>query len=97
MAYDKEKDVELASWQMDDDDSNDNVKASIHQYGGGTKKLQIGPRMFLRKDGEFRYGKLGRITKEEIEWLLSILPDVLSKMDEVEVEPENKEQMYNLD
>lgn len=98
MAYDKDKDIELISWLMNDEGSNDNLKASVHQYDGGTKKLQIGPRIFVRRDGEIRYGKLGRITVEEVQWLQTVLPEAVSEMTrEDEAEPEPEEQMYDLD
>ena len=97
MAYEKEKDVELASWLMNEEGSNDNLRASVHQYDGGVKKLQIGPRMFTRRDGELRYGKLGRMTREEVEWVQSILPQALSQMTEEETPATgNEEQMYEL-
>lgn len=97
MAYDKNKDIELKSWQMHEEGSNDNVRASVHQYDNGPKKLQIGPRMFVRRDGELRYGKIGRMTREEVEWLQTVLPEAVSEMTrEDAAEPENEEQMYEL-
>lgn len=93
-AYDKNKDVESASWVMED-----NIRVSIHQYDSGDKKLQI-VRMFVKKDGEIRYGKLGRMIKEEVEWLLSILPHAVPAMTETEEEDipatQNEEQTFNL-
>jgi len=93
-AYDKNKDVESVSWVMED-----NIRVSVHQYDGGDKKLQI-VRMFVKKDGEIRYGKLGRMIKEEVEWLQLILPHAVPAMTETEEEdtpvPENEEQTFNL-
>ena len=47
MAYDKEKDKVLASWQNDET----GLMVSINRYGEGEPKLQVGPRAYTKKDG----------------------------------------------
>jgi len=50
MAYDAEKDKVLKKWKC----TETGLVVSINQYGDGEPKVQIGPRILLKKDGSER-------------------------------------------
>ncbi len=78
MPYDKELDecVFAKSWEND----NERLTASIYSYNKGTKKLQIS-RENKNSQGELRFAKLGRLTKEEITNLLPLIQEACTHMD----------------
>ncbi len=78
MPYEKELDECLfaKSWEND----NEKLTASIFSYNKGTKKLQI-TRENKNSQGEFRFAKLGRLTKEEITALLPLIQEACAQMD----------------
>jgi hypothetical protein len=81
MAYDATKDVTLKTWQTEE-----GLQASINQYNEGEKKFQVGPRMFVKKNGEVSYGKVGRLTYDEIVWLRNVIDEAVSMLAETNVE-----------
>ncbi len=78
MPYEKELDECLfaKSWEND----NEKLTASIFSYNKGTKKLQL-TRENKNSQGEFRFAKLGRLTKEEITALLPLIQEACAQMD----------------
>jgi len=78
MPYDKELDkcVFTKTWENE----NERLTASIYSYNKGTKKLQL-TRENKNSQGEFRFAKLGRLTKEEIEALLPLIKEACTHMD----------------
>ncbi len=78
MPYEKELDECLfaKSWEND----NEKLTASVFSYNKGTKKLQL-TRENKNSQGEFRFAKLGRLTKEEITALLPLIQEASDKMD----------------
>jgi hypothetical protein len=79
MAFDPEKDKILKKWQCEET----GLVVSINQYGDGEPKLQIGPRMFKRKDGKESQRKAGRLTIEDVIWFYEIIDeakDALSRL-----------------
>ncbi len=56
------------------------LSVSVYSYNKGAKKLQ-----FTRENkdatGEFRFAKLGRMTKQEIESLLPLIQEALNHLD----------------
>ncbi len=78
MPYDKELDECLfaKSWEND----NEKLTASIFSYNKGTKKLQL-TRENKNNQGEFRFAKLGRLTKEEITALIPLIQEACGHMD----------------
>ena len=50
MAYDPEKDKVLKTWKCNET----GLLVSINRYGDGEAKVQIGPRILLKKDGSQR-------------------------------------------
>ncbi len=78
MPYDKELDecVFTKSWENDDE----RLTASIHSYKKGIKKLQL-TRENKNSQGGYRFAKLGRLAKEEIEALLPLIEEARGHMD----------------
>ncbi len=73
MAFDPEKDKLLKKWKCDET----GLVISINQYGDAQPKLQIGPRILLKKDGSERApAKAGRLTVEDVMWLYDIIDEV---------------------
>jgi hypothetical protein len=78
MPYDSNLDERLfsKSWETD----SDRLSVSIYSYNQGTKKLQIN-RERKNKDGELKFAKLGRLTKEEMEAILPLIQEALGQID----------------
>ncbi len=78
MPYDKELDecVLAKSWEND----VERMTASIYSYNKGTKKLQL-TRENKNGQGGYRFAKLGRLTKEEIEALYPLIKEACIHMD----------------
>ncbi|MFH2057855.1 MAG: hypothetical protein ABIJ59_03030 [Pseudomonadota bacterium] len=71
--YDPELDKMLKEWKNEET----GLLLSIHQYGAGEPKLQIGPRMLKKKDGTDRApSKAGRLTIEDVTWIYDIIDEV---------------------
>jgi hypothetical protein len=84
MPFDPEKDKVLEKWQCEET----GLIVSINQYANGQPKVQIGPRMLKKKDGNDRApAKAGRLTIEDILWLYDIIDEVKDKLSGL-VEPE---------
>jgi hypothetical protein len=76
MAFDPEKDKILKKWQCDET----GLVVSINQYGDGEPKVQIGPRIFVRKDGQESQRKAGRLTIEDMIWFYDIIDEVKEEL-----------------
>ncbi len=75
--YDPEKDKTLKEWKCEET----GLMVSINQYGEGEPKLQIGPRILLKKDGtERRPAKAGRLTIEDVMWLYDMIDEIKDDM-----------------
>ena len=73
MAFDASKDKMLKRWKCEET----GLVVTINQYGDGEPKVQIGPRILLKKDGTERApAKAGRLTIEDIMWLYDIIDEV---------------------
>jgi len=77
MAYDKSADKILYMANIDSDDGTV-LKVSVYSYNGGEPKLQIGPRVYQKRNGEDGFRKAGRLTGGDVEKLVDILPIVNS-------------------
>ena len=54
---------------------------SLNQYGDGEPKLQIGPRILLKKDGTERSpAKAGRLTIEDVMWLYDNIDEIKDEL-----------------
>ncbi len=75
--YDPEKDKMLKQWKCEET----GLMVSINQYGEGEPKLQIGPRILLKKDGTERSpAKAGRLTIEDVMWLYDNIDEIKDEM-----------------
>jgi len=77
MAYDPEKDKVLKKWKCEET----GLVVSINRYGTSEAKLQIGPRILLKKDGSERApAKAGRLTIEDLMWFYDIIDEVKDEL-----------------
>jgi hypothetical protein len=77
MPYDPEKDEVLKQWRCE----QTGLVISIQRYNGGEAKLQIGPRLLMKKDGTSRApAKAGRLTIEDLLWLYEIIDEVKEEL-----------------
>jgi hypothetical protein len=79
MAFDPSKDKTLKKWMCEET----GLVVSINQYGDGEPKLQIGPRVFMKKDGEESQRKAGRLTMEDVIWFYDIIDEVKDELSEL--------------
>lgn len=78
MKFDDSKDKLVKQFEFCDE--NDKcLLFSVMQYNDGDPKLQI-HRMFPKNDGTVGYGKAGRLTKKEVEFLKENIDDILNFM-----------------
>ncbi len=78
MPYDPEKDKILKKWKCNET----GLVLSINQYGDGGAKLQVGPRILMKKDGtEGAPVKAGRLSMEDFLWLYDMR--LYDMMDEI--------------
>lgn len=79
MPFDASMDTVLKKWKCDET----GLVISINQYGDGEPKLQIGPRIFVRKDGGESQRKAGRLTIEDVMWLYDMIDEIKDELAEV--------------
>ena len=77
MPYDASLDEKLFSQSWEDDTSK--ITVSVFSYNKGVKKLQIS-RETKDAEGEPRFAKLGRLTKDEAQAILPFIQEALTKM-----------------
>jgi len=77
MPYDSKLDECLYSkpWETD----MERLTVSVYSYNKGPKKLQL-IRESKNNEGEMRFAKLGRMTKQEIQALLPLIQEAVAKM-----------------
>lgn len=78
MAYDRELDECLFS--KSEEKESERLIVGIYSYNKGMKKLQLS-RENKDNQGNFKFAKLGRLTKEEVELLLPLLQEAVKHMD----------------
>ena len=76
MAFDPEKDKIVKKWKCDET----GLVVSINQYGDGEPKLQIGPRVFVKKDGGESQRKAGRLSIEDLLWFYEIIDEAKDEL-----------------
>jgi hypothetical protein len=76
MPFDPEMDKILKEWRCEET----GLVVSINRYGDGEPKLQIGPRVFIRKDGNESQRKAGRLTIEDLMWFYDIIDEVKDEL-----------------
>ncbi len=75
-AYDPDKDKILKSWTSEEA----GLVVAIASYDGGEPKLQIGPRVYVKKDGSSSQRKAGRLTLEDLEWFYGVIDEVREEL-----------------
>ena len=77
MPYDSSLDKQLftKSWEGE----GTKVSVSVYSYNNGIKKLQIS-RENIGPEGEPRFSKLGRLTKEEVEGILPLIQEAIPQL-----------------
>ena len=83
MPFDPEKDVVIKMWKCEET----GLVVSINRYAGGEAKVQIGPRIFIRKDGKESQRKAGRMSIEDFLWFYDIIDEVKEELTRL-AEPE---------
>lgn len=80
MPYDPEMDKTLKQWKCEET----GLVISINQYGDGEPKLQIGPRLLLKKDGTERVPmKAGRLTIDDVMWLYDNIDEIKEELSDL--------------
>ena len=80
MPYDPEKDKVLKKWKCEET----GLVVTINQYGDGEPKVQIGPRILLKKDGTERAPvKAGRLTIEDMMWFYDMIDEIKDEMTKI--------------
>jgi hypothetical protein len=78
--FDPAKDKVLKTWKCEET----GLMVSINRYGEGEPKVQIGPRILLKKDGTERTpAKAGRLSIEDVMWLYDIIDEVKDELAEL--------------
>ena len=77
MPYDKSLDELLFSKAWENE--RERLTVSVYSYNNGPKKLQI-TRENSDASGTFRFTKLGRLAKEEIESILPLVQEAIGHM-----------------
>ncbi|MFH1045947.1 MAG: hypothetical protein V1727_03170 [Candidatus Omnitrophota bacterium] len=78
MPYDSSMDQSLYSKSWENDTGR--LTVSVFSYNKGQKKIQLS-RENRDPQGEFRFAKLGRLTKEEITAIIPFIQDAVKMMD----------------
>ncbi len=78
MPYDSNLDECLFSKPWENE--SERLTVSVYSYNKGQKKLQIA-RENKDSQGNFKFAKLGRMAKKEIEALLPLIQEALKHMD----------------
>ena len=76
MAYDATKDQVIEKWENDET----GLCLSINRYGDGEPKLQVGPRIYIKRDGKKSTTKPGRLSIEDVIWLNEVIEEIIEKM-----------------
>ncbi|HJN57172.1 hypothetical protein CL615_02765 [archaeon] len=77
MAFDKNLDKELFSETKEFETSK--LKVGVYSYNDGEKKLQIS-RETRNQDGEWKFAKVGRMFKDEVEAVIPMMQKALDSM-----------------
>jgi hypothetical protein len=76
MPFDPDMDKMLKKWKNEET----GLVISINQYGDGEPKLQVGPRVFIKKDGNESQRKAGRLSIEDLIWFYEIIDEVKEEL-----------------
>jgi hypothetical protein len=76
MPFEPDKDKIVKSWKSEET----GLLISINRYNDGEAKLQIGPRVFVKKDGSESQRKAGRLTIEDVLWLYEMIDEIKDEL-----------------
>jgi hypothetical protein len=76
MPFDPSKDEIVKQWKCDDT----GLLVTINRYNQGEAKVQIGPRIFIKKDGSESQRKAGRLTIEDVLWLYDVIDQIKDEL-----------------
>lgn len=76
MPFDPNKDKVLKEWRSEET----GLVVSINQYDKGEAKVQIGPRIYVKKDGSESQRKAGRLSIEDMLWFYDIIDEVKEEL-----------------
>jgi hypothetical protein len=79
MPYDKNLDSELFTEIKEFDRTR--IRVGVFSYNDGPQKVQLS-RENKNRDDEWRFAKLGRLTKEEAEAILPMIQNAIGKIQE---------------
>ncbi len=80
MPYDPNKDEVVKKWRCEET----GLMVSIQRYDGGEAKVQLGPRILLKKDGTERApAKAGRLTIEDLMFFYDIIDEIKDEMEKL--------------
>lgn len=79
MPYDKNLDKKLYCKEWEGE--RERLTVSVYSYNDGPKKLQI-TRENKDKEGNFRFTRLGRLSKEEIQAILPFIQEAVSVIEQ---------------
>lgn len=77
MPYDQSLDV--GSFTETKEYDNTRITVGVFSYNGGEKKLQI-TRENKTQSGDWRFSKLGRLAKEEIQDIMPVIQKAIEQM-----------------
>lgn len=78
MAFDKNLDKQIFEEEVEI--GNNIIKVGVYSYNEGPKKMQL-IRQNKTQEGELRFAKLGRLSKEEAEKVMPAMQRAFEKMD----------------
>lgn len=76
MPFDPSMDKVLKEWKCEET----GLLISINRYGEGEAKLQIGPRIYTKKDGGESRRKTGRLSIEDVLWLYDTIDEIKDEL-----------------
>ena len=77
MPYEKSLDIETFKEVKEFGDTR--ISIGVFSYNGGTKKLQLSRESRAQND-EWRFQKLGRLTKEEVQEIVPVMMKAVENM-----------------
>ena len=77
MPYDSSLDKQISSKVFEVESGR--ISVAVYSYNNGANKLHLG-RETKDAQGNYRFAKLGRLTKEELEGILPLMQETLSSM-----------------
>ncbi len=86
-SFDENLDVEVVSYVSEDT----GLIVAVKQYNGGVCKLQIGPRVYEKKDGSESFRKAGRLDLDDVLFLEDVLPEMKEVLTECFLESSQPE------